>query len=156
MRLLAALVWLPCNWRSAPARRSVRHGRQPAKREYLRQLGIKHVMDSRSLEFADTIRSLTNGEGIDLVLNSLTGQAIPDGLSLLRSGGWFLEIGKNELLSGEQSRRDQSGRSLPRPSIYCRHSHDTPDLMRGLFEDIVRSLADGTFAAIAVSHVCAR
>ena len=34
----------------------------PAKRELLRTLGVAHVFDSRSLEFATAIRDLTGGE----------------------------------------------------------------------------------------------
>ena len=62
----------------------------PRKREYLKSLGIEHVMDSRSLDFADQIREATGGEGIDLVLNSLTGEAIAASLSVLRQadGSW--------------------------------------------------------------------
>jgi len=69
----------------------------PRKREYLRSLGIQHVMDSRTLDFADQIREATGGEGIDLVLNSLTGETIAGSLSLLRQGGRFLELGKTDL-----------------------------------------------------------
>ncbi len=77
----------------------------PRKREYLKSLGIEHVMDSRSLDFADQIMKATGGEGIDLVLNSLTGEAIAAGLSVLRAGGRFLELGKTDLW--DQRRVDQ-------------------------------------------------
>ena len=74
----------------------------PRKREYLRSLGIEHVMDSRSLDFADQIRQQTGGEGIDVVLNSLAGEAIAASLSLLRAGGRFLELGKTDLWDQRQ------------------------------------------------------
>jgi acyl transferase domain-containing protein/NADPH:quinone reductase-like Zn-dependent oxidoreductase/thioesterase domain-containing protein/acyl carrier protein len=67
------------------------------KRKYLRKLGIKHVMDSRSTAFAGEIRKITKGAGVNLVLNSLAGDAIPKGLSVLASGGRFLEIGKRDI-----------------------------------------------------------
>lgn len=66
------------------------------KRRILREMGVAHVMDSRALTFADEIRRVTAGEGIDVVLNSLTGEAIDRGFSVLRAGGRFLEIGKAE------------------------------------------------------------
>jgi NADPH:quinone reductase-like Zn-dependent oxidoreductase/acyl carrier protein len=69
----------------------------PEKREYLRALGIAHVFDSRSLDFVEEIRTVTGGEGIDVVLNSLAGEYIPAGLGLLRSQGRFVEIGKRDL-----------------------------------------------------------
>jgi phthiocerol/phenolphthiocerol synthesis type-I polyketide synthase C len=68
-----------------------------AKREYLRGLGIEHVMDSRSLAFADEIRRRTGGEGVDVVLNCLTGDALAASVSVLRAHGRFLEIGKRDI-----------------------------------------------------------
>ena len=67
------------------------------KREYLKSLGIEHVMDSRSLDFAQQIMEATGGEGIDLVVNSLTGETIAASLSVLRPGGRFMELGKTDL-----------------------------------------------------------
>jgi acyl transferase domain-containing protein/thioesterase domain-containing protein/acyl carrier protein len=67
------------------------------KRSYLRKIGIRHVMDSRTTAFAGEVRSLTNGAGVDLVLNSLAGDAIEKGLSVLGAGGRFLEIGKRDI-----------------------------------------------------------
>ncbi|HSL81216.1 MAG TPA: acyltransferase domain-containing protein, partial [Thermoanaerobaculia bacterium] len=46
-----------------------------AKRELLRGLGVRAALDSRSLDFADRILELTGGEGVDVVLNSLAGEA---------------------------------------------------------------------------------
>jgi acyl transferase domain-containing protein/aryl carrier-like protein len=69
----------------------------PRKREFLKSQGITHVMNSRSLDFADEIMKVTNGEGIDVVLNSLAGDFIPKSLSLLRVGGRFIELGKIDI-----------------------------------------------------------
>jgi acyl transferase domain-containing protein/acyl carrier protein len=66
----------------------------PAKRDYLASLGVRHVMDSRSLRFADEVMAATDNEGIDIVLNSLSGDFIPASLRTLREGGRFIEIGK--------------------------------------------------------------
>jgi len=67
------------------------------KREYLGSLGISHVMDSRSLDFADQVKEITNGEGVDVVLNSLAGDFIPKSLSILRPYGRFLELGVKDI-----------------------------------------------------------
>ena len=69
----------------------------PEKRELLAALGVPHVMDSRSLAFADEVLDLTDGEGVDLVLNSLSGDAIDKGLSILRPYGRFIEVGKTDI-----------------------------------------------------------
>jgi NADPH:quinone reductase-like Zn-dependent oxidoreductase len=48
-----------------------------AKRDYLRQRGILQVFDSRSLDFADQISG-----GVDIILNTLSGEAVARGLGL--------------------------------------------------------------------------
>lgn len=63
------------------------------KRSYLRSLGVPHVMDSRSMDFAAEIARLTNGKGVDVVLNSLSGDFIEKSLSVTAVGGRFVEIG---------------------------------------------------------------
>lgn len=72
----------------------------PMKRQLLRNIGVHHVSNSRTLEFADEIMALTRGEGIDIVLNSLAGEAIPRSLETLRLYGRFLEIGKRDIYGG--------------------------------------------------------
>ncbi|TWT98712.1 type I polyketide synthase [Neorhodopirellula pilleata] len=67
------------------------------KRDFLRSQGVEHVMDSRSLDFADQIIEITSGYGVDVVLNSLPGEAITKSLSVLAAYGRFLEIGKTDI-----------------------------------------------------------
>ncbi|WP_044366194.1 type I polyketide synthase [Streptomyces natalensis] len=67
------------------------------KRDFLRQLGVRHVLDSRSLDFVEQVKEITRGQGVDIVLNSLAGEAITRSLELLRPGGRFLELGKRDI-----------------------------------------------------------
>ena len=69
----------------------------PQKREYLRSLGVTHTFDSRDGSFAAAVMAATAGEGVDVVLNSLAGDAIEQGLSVLAEDGRFLELGKRDL-----------------------------------------------------------
>jgi phthiocerol/phenolphthiocerol synthesis type-I polyketide synthase C len=66
------------------------------KRTFARLMGADYVMDSRSLAFADEILSITRGEGIDVVLNSISGEAINRNFTVLKSFGRFLELGKRD------------------------------------------------------------
>jgi acyl transferase domain-containing protein/acyl carrier protein len=68
-----------------------------AKRAMLRDMGIERVLDSRSPAFARLVAGHTNGRGVDAILNSLAGSAIPEGLAALAPYGRFLEIGKRDL-----------------------------------------------------------
>ncbi len=73
------------------------------KRPYLRSLGVAHVFDSRRTGFGTEILAVTDGEGVDVVLNSLTGEGfIEASLSCLGSGGRFVEIGKRGIWSEEE------------------------------------------------------
>jgi acyl transferase domain-containing protein/NADPH:quinone reductase-like Zn-dependent oxidoreductase/acyl carrier protein len=66
------------------------------KRDFVRLLGADHVMSSRDLAFADEILAITAGRGIDVVINSLAGEAINRNLRVLRPFGRFLELGKRD------------------------------------------------------------
>lgn len=76
------------------------------KRRLLREMGIKYVMDSHSLDFVEEIRKYTNNEGIDVVLNSLAGEAMFQSMKLLRGFGRFLEIGKKDIYENNNLKMD--------------------------------------------------
>lgn len=65
------------------------------KRELLKHLGAEHVLSSRSLSFVDEVRALC-GDGVHVVLNSLSGEAMERSLELVRPFGRFLELGKRD------------------------------------------------------------
>ena len=67
------------------------------KRDFLKLFGIEGAMDSRGLSFADQVQVATEGRGVDLLLNSLSGRAIAKGLASLAHYGQFLEIGKRDI-----------------------------------------------------------
>lgn len=79
-----------------------------AKRNFLHSLGVKHVLNSRTLDFTDQISTLTNGKGVDIVLNSLSGEFIPKSVSVLAKKGHFIEIGKRDIWSQEQFAKEKS------------------------------------------------
>ncbi|MDP1794308.1 MAG: SDR family NAD(P)-dependent oxidoreductase, partial [Acidimicrobiales bacterium] len=73
----------------------------PEKRAALRALGVEHVYDSRSLDFADELMAITGGEGVHAVLNSLAGEFIQRSVDVLAPGGRFLEIGRRDVWTAE-------------------------------------------------------
>src|SRR5262249_36595173 len=70
----------------------------PAKRDLLRAMGVKHVLDSRSTTFVDDVRKITNG-GVDVVLNSLAAEAMERSIACLRPFGRFVELAKREYVT---------------------------------------------------------
>jgi acyl transferase domain-containing protein/NADPH:quinone reductase-like Zn-dependent oxidoreductase/acyl carrier protein/SAM-dependent methyltransferase len=73
-----------------------------AKRAHLESLGVRHIMNSRSLDFAAEVMAKTGGRGVDIVLNSLAGEFIPASLGVLALNGRFVEIGKTDIWDGER------------------------------------------------------
>ncbi|MFD6269627.1 SDR family NAD(P)-dependent oxidoreductase [Nocardia asteroides] len=61
----------------------------------LRDMGFDDAVigDSRTLEFEPQFRALTDGHGVDIVLDSLAGDFVDASLRLLPRGGRFVEMG---------------------------------------------------------------
>ena len=73
------------------------------KQAYLRSLGVEHVFDSRSTAFGRDILEATGGAGVDVVLNSLTGEGfIEASLACLAQGGRFVELARRDILSEDE------------------------------------------------------
>ncbi len=116
------------------------------KRDYLRSLGVRHVMDSRRLDFADQILSATAGRGVDMALNSLAGEAIPRTLSALATGGRFLEIGKRDIYGDSQLGLLPFQKNLSFFAIdLLRLSLERPDVVEELSREVAGRIADGRF-----------
>jgi polyketide synthase 12/myxalamid-type polyketide synthase MxaB len=66
-------------------------------------------MDSRSLGFAEEIRKITGGRGVDVVLNSLADQFVDRSFEVIAENGRFLEIGKRGIWEPERVERLNRG-----------------------------------------------
>ncbi len=78
-----------------------------SKQVHLMEQGIEVVFDSRSLDFSDQVLQVTNGEGVDVVLNSLKGPWVDASFRCLKKGGRFLELGKIETWTQEKAKRER-------------------------------------------------
>jgi NADPH:quinone reductase-like Zn-dependent oxidoreductase len=78
-----------------------------AKHDVLRAEGCTHPIDYRRVDYVEEVRRLTDGKGVDIVLDALGGRDWRKGLSLLRPVGRLVAFGFANLMSGEK-------RSLPR------------------------------------------
>ncbi|OYX87432.1 MAG: hypothetical protein B7Y71_01665, partial [Xanthobacter sp. 35-67-6] len=114
----------------------------PGKWSYLQRQGVAHVFNSRSTDFAAEIRRLTDGRGVDVVLNSLSGEAIAASFAALADGGRFIEIGKMGVWSAE------AVAALGRDIAY--HRFDLWDIKRdhrliaGMMAQMLARLSDGS------------
>ena len=121
----------------------------PKKRDYLRTLGITHIMDSRSLKFADDIMDRTQGEGVDVVLNSLSGEALIKSFEALAPYGRFIEIGKRDIDKNTGLHMRPFNKNLTFSAVDVdRMMAERRDLSYRLLHDICHELNVGTFKAL--------
>jgi acyl transferase domain-containing protein/NADPH:quinone reductase-like Zn-dependent oxidoreductase/surfactin synthase thioesterase subunit/NADP-dependent 3-hydroxy acid dehydrogenase YdfG len=82
------------------------------KRAYVRQRGVQHVFDSRSLDFYNHVMHATGGRGVDIVLNSLTGRFITQSLKCLAPFARFVEIGKSDIYRNSKLNLERLGENI--------------------------------------------
>jgi NADPH:quinone reductase-like Zn-dependent oxidoreductase len=73
-----------------------------AKHDVLRAEGCTHPIDYRSVDYLREVRRLTDGEGVDIVLDPLGGRDWKKAMSLLRPVGRLVAYGFANLASGER------------------------------------------------------
>jgi acyl transferase domain-containing protein/NADPH:quinone reductase-like Zn-dependent oxidoreductase len=118
-----------------------------AKRELALARGAHHVADSRSLSFAADVMQATGGEGVDIVLNSLAGEFIPESLRLLRRGGRFIEIGKTGIWDAARVAREFPGVAY-HPLYLGEITMTRPLFMREMLRDLLVDFDAGVLSPL--------
>jgi NADPH:quinone reductase-like Zn-dependent oxidoreductase/NAD(P)-dependent dehydrogenase (short-subunit alcohol dehydrogenase family) len=119
----------------------------PAKRALALRLGAHHVGDSRSLSFAEDFRKAGGGQGMDIVLNSLAGDFIPESLALLRQGGHFIEIGKTGIWDHAKVAEVYPGRQY-HPPYLGEIAAARPLHLKLMLQEILRDIGRGELRAL--------
>ncbi|HTV89806.1 MAG TPA: beta-ketoacyl synthase N-terminal-like domain-containing protein, partial [Stellaceae bacterium] len=120
------------------------------KRAFLRLAGADHVLNSRDAGFADAVRALTGGSGVDVVLNSLSGEAMEESLAVLKPFGRFLELGKRDFYLNRRIHL----RPLRQNISYFAIDIDQlpvkrPELAKALLAEVSAALGDGAIRPLA-------
>ena len=111
----------------------------PGKWEALEALGLDadHIASSRELEFKEKFLEVTNGEGVDVVLDSLAREFVDASLELLPRGGRFLEMGKTDVRDADQVAAEHPGvsyRAFDLAEAGAQRSGEILSELLGLFE----------------------
>lgn len=64
-----------------------------AKHDYVRSHGADHVIDYRTQDYVTEVKRITEGRGVDFILDALGGADWTKGYSILREGGLLLCFG---------------------------------------------------------------
>jgi len=125
----------------------------PARRAFLRSVGADYVCDSRELRFVAAVREATGGAGVDVVLNSLSGEAMEASLELLKPFGRFIELGKRDF---HENRRLRTRLLQQNVSYFAVDVDQLPvrrqELARSLLGEMATALAAGDIRPLA--HRC--
>ena len=77
----------------------------------------ENIFSSRRTTFVDGIRRLTDGEGVNVVLNSIAGEALHETCRCVKALGRFIEIGKRDILSKARLDLDMFNRNVMFASV---------------------------------------
>ena len=128
----------------------------PEKHDAVRALGVRHVMSSRTADFRDGVLAATDGHGVDVILNCLSGELIDAGVGCLTAGGRFVELGKLGIWDAARMR-------VQRPDVEYLpfdlgdESERDPGLVPAMLADLHRAFAAGELAPLPVTvHAVAR
>ncbi|WP_006241768.1 type I polyketide synthase [Mycolicibacterium tusciae] len=118
------------------------------KRETLRKMGVQHVYDSRSTDFADQILADTAGAGVDVVLNSLTNEGfVAATVRATAKNGRFAEIAKRDIWTHEQMAAERPDIDYAVVALDGTIASD-PERIHGLLSEVSEGLADGVWAPL--------
>lgn len=123
----------------------------PSKRDHLMHLGASIVADSRSPDFDQQVREALGGDGVDIVLNSLAGDFIPNSLGLLRDGGRFIELGKTGVWDANSVAAAYPGVAY-HVFFLGELALTQPELVREILQEIVADFASGELTPLPM-HV---
>ncbi|KAJ0305058.1 hypothetical protein Brms1b_010974 [Colletotrichum noveboracense] len=65
-------------------------------------LAEDHIFSSRDLSFASGIMRMTDGKGVDVIVNSLSGEALRASFGCIAMFGRFIEIGKRDIMANSK------------------------------------------------------
>lgn len=119
----------------------------PSKWAQLQALGVPHLFNSRTLDFADEIMARTNGQGVDLILNSLSGEFIPKNFAILAPHGRVVELGKLGIWEAHQVQQARPDAAYF-PFDFREESLADPTLVPTLLAEIIDAFKKGTLTAL--------
>jgi NADPH:quinone reductase-like Zn-dependent oxidoreductase len=118
-----------------------------AKKEFLiSQYGLQedHIFYSRNTSFSKGIRRATNGQGVDLVLNSLSSDALRETWESLAHFGRFIEIGKRDIVGNSRLEMSRFEHNAMFASVdLTLVASERPKLMQRLLSDVFDLISKG-------------
>ncbi|MFI6442986.1 zinc-binding dehydrogenase, partial [Streptomyces sp. NPDC050759] len=121
----------------------------PAKWPTLRGMGIpdSDMASSRTTEFEEQFSQAARESGVDVVLNSLTGEFIDASLRLMTGGGRFIEIGKTDVRDAREIAESYPGCAYEYFDLLSLDPGDIQTMLR----ELLPLFEDGTLRLLPVT-----
>ncbi|MEO5347507.1 MAG: type I polyketide synthase, partial [Magnetococcus sp. YQC-9] len=124
----------------------------PEKRKHLRSLGLKHVFDSRFPIYVEKIMAATDDHGVDVIFNTLGGEAGQKSVMALAPFGRFVELGEYAARKDATWNLASVERNASFMSVDLDHLARRRDILPTLLDELSEQFASGTFKPIQ-THV---
>ncbi|OWU70003.1 hypothetical protein ATO3_21255 [Marinibacterium profundimaris] len=110
------------------------------KRALLKEWGVHHIMNSRDLKWADQVMEITDGKGVDVLLNSLPGAYIEKGLEVMSPYGRYLEIGKRDVYADSSIGMKALRKNISVSVLdLAAMGVERPDLLGSMFQELTEA-----------------
>ncbi|MBF0437480.1 MAG: SDR family NAD(P)-dependent oxidoreductase [Magnetococcales bacterium] len=120
----------------------------PEKRQFLRSLGLRHVFDSRFPTYVEKIMLATEDRGVDVIFNTLGGEAAQKSVLALAPFGRFVELGRHGALKDGGWNLASVERNISFMSVDLDHLARRRDIMPFLLEEITELFRSGALKPI--------
>lgn len=119
-----------------------------AKLDYLRKIGVRHCINYRSSDFEREINELTQGKGVHVIINTLSGDVIQKNMRCLATGGRYIELAMTALKSAKAIDLSVLNQNQTFFSVnLARLAIDEPELMDGYKEKMIELIKENTIVA---------
>ena len=85
-----------------------------SKHDAIREQGVDHAIDYRTQDFEAEVKRITNGEGVDVIMDAIGPSSFRKDYRILRPGGRLIMYGASELQSGDRRNIGSALRGLAR------------------------------------------
>jgi len=121
------------------------------KRKHLQDMGFAEPMNSRTTAFAEELLKRTNGIGVDVILNTLAGEAADKGIKILNNFGRFLQIDKKDIAQNKSLELGDFNKGLTYIAIDLGLFYSCQNEIKKLLDEISVHLEKGHFKPIQYS-----
>ena len=123
-----------------------------AKVDFLQKtfgLPRSHILNSRTLNFGHDIMNLTAGKGVDVIINSLAGDALTESWRCLAMFGRFVELGKKDAVQNSRLEMAPFEKSASFIAVGWDHfGNHRPEFVGSVLKEIMGLFANGTLTAL--------